>query len=175
METNIRLTVTDTEMDKRKQPPLNGKAYPYRELVGSLMYLATSTSPDLSFFVGQLSRYVQRPMQQHIDAAKRVVRYLIGTKTKGIVYTQPPQVSTKAVMSTLVVEGYFDSDWGNDPDHRKSTTGFVHCMAGGAISWPSRRQTIVAQSTAEAKYVAACESCMEGQGLRNILMDILPQ
>ncbi|GMF45058.1 unnamed protein product [Phytophthora fragariaefolia] len=73
---------------------------------------------------------------------------------------------------TLVIDGYCDSDWGNDPDTRKSVTGYVHCIAGGAISWASRRQSIVAQSTAEAEYVADCEACMEGQGLRNDLIEV---
>ena len=51
----------------------------------------------------------------------------------------------------------------------------MHCLAGEAISWASRRQIIVAQSTAEAEYVAACEACMEGQGLRDVLIEVLPE
>lgn len=171
METNMRLTVKDNEVDRRKEQPANGKKFPYRELVGSLMYLTTCTRPDLAFSVGQLSRYVQNPTQQHIGAAKRVLRYLVGTKTQGIVYTREKPTEKKP---ELIIDGYCDSDWGNDPDTRKSITGFVHCMAGGAVSWASRRQTIVAQSTAEAEYVAACEACMEGQGLRNILTQVFP-
>lgn len=139
----MRLTVNDIDTDQRKQMAANGKTFPYRELVGSLMYLTTCTTPDLAYVVGQLSRYVQNPTQQH--------------------------------MPELFVDGYCDSDWGNDPDTRKSITGFVHCMAGGAISWPSRRQSIVAQSPAEAEYVAACEACMDGQGLRNVLIEVFPQ
>ncbi|OWZ09604.1 Copia type Polyprotein [Phytophthora megakarya] len=136
------------------------------------MYLATCTRPDIAYVVGQLSRYVQSPTQQHIGAAKRVLRYLIGTKSLGIVYST--EVNAKPA-DTLVIDGFCDSDWGNDPDTRKSVTGFVHCMAGGAISWASKRQTIVAQSTAEAEYVAACEACMEGQGLRNVLIEVFSQ
>ncbi|POM59370.1 Integrase catalytic core protein [Phytophthora palmivora] len=169
METNMRLTVKDTDVGGRKEEPANGKKFPYRELVGSLMYLTTCTRPDLSFSVGQLSRYVQNPTQQHIGAAKRVLRYLVGTKTQGIVYTRNTPTEQKP---ELIIDGYCDSDWGNDPDTRKSITGFVHCMAGGAVSWASRRQTIVAQSTAEAEYVAVCEACMEGQGLRNMLIQV---
>ncbi|GMF18399.1 unnamed protein product [Phytophthora fragariaefolia] len=136
METILRLTVNDTDAEARKQVPHNGKVFPYRELVGSLMYLATCTRPDLAYAVGLT--------QQHIGAAKRLLRDLV------------------------------DSDWGNDPDARKSVTGYVHCMSGGAISWASRRQTIVVQSTAEAEYVAACEACMEGQGLRNVFTESSP-
>ncbi|GMF43837.1 unnamed protein product [Phytophthora fragariaefolia] len=150
METKLRLTMNDTDTASRKQVPRNGKVFPYRELVGSLMYLATCTRPDLAYAVGQLSRYVQSPTQQHISAAKRLLS------------------------GTLVLDGFCDSDWGNDPDTRKSVTGYVHCMTGGAISWASRRQPIVAPSTAEAEYVAACEACMEGQGLRNVLTEVFP-
>ena len=171
METNMRLTVEETDMDWRKKASANGKLFPYRELIGSLMYLTTCTRPDLAFAVGHLSRYVERPTQQHIGAAKRVLRYLIGTKHYGIVYSRN---KTAKQDRSLMIDGYCDSDWGNDPDSRKSITGFVHCLAGGAISWASRRQTIVEQSTAEAEYVSACEACMEGQGLRNVLIQVFP-
>ncbi|KAG3063695.1 hypothetical protein PI124_g22600 [Phytophthora idaei] len=169
METNLRLTVNDTDTATRKHEPANGKAFPYRELVGSLMYLSTCTRPDLAFAVEQLSRYVQCPTQQHIGAAKRVLRYLVGTKIQGIMYTRDAREHQS---STLLIDGFCDSDWGNDPDTRKSVTGYDHCLVGGAISWTSRRQSIVAQSTAEAEYVAACEACMEGPGLRNVLIEV---
>ncbi|OWZ04039.1 Copia type Polyprotein [Phytophthora megakarya] len=136
------------------------------------MYLPTCTCPDLAFAVGQLGRYVQKPTQQHIGAAKRVQRYLIGTKTQGIVYTKCKILEQKP---EPIIDGYCDSDWGNDLDTSKSITGFVHCMAGRAISWASRRQSIVAQSTADAEYVATCEACMESQELRNVLIQVLPE
>uniref|UniRef100_A0AAV1THA1 Reverse transcriptase Ty1/copia-type domain-containing protein n=1 Tax=Peronospora matthiolae TaxID=2874970 RepID=A0AAV1THA1_9STRA len=172
METNIRLAVNDTDTARAKRIPDNGKEFPYRELIGSLMYLATCTRPDLAYVVGQLSRYVQSPTQQHIGAAKRVLRYLVGSKTHGIVFHAN---NDGKLRSDLTVEGFCDTDWGNDPDTRKSITGYVHCLAGGAISWASRRQSIVAQSTAEAEYVAACEACMEGRGLIQVLIEIFPR
>ena len=84
----MRLTVEDTDTDWRKEVPANDKLFPYRELIGSIMYLTTCTRPDLAFSVGQLSRYVQSPTQQHIGAAKQVLvlRYFIDTKSQGIVY-----------------------------------------------------------------------------------------
>jgi hypothetical protein len=62
---------------------------------------------------------------------------------------------------TLLLRGHCDSDWGSDAATRKSTSGFVFTLAGGAIAWMSKRQSVVAQSTAEAEYVAACEASME--------------
>ncbi|KAG3002479.1 hypothetical protein PC128_g21495 [Phytophthora cactorum] len=73
------------------------------------------------------------------------------------------------------MEGYCDSDWANDAEIRKSTTGFVFELAGGAVSWMSRRQTIVPLSTAEAEYVAACEAAMEALAESNILQGIIPR
>ncbi|KAJ8544543.1 hypothetical protein ON010_g11723 [Phytophthora cinnamomi] len=137
--------------------------------VGAGTHLATCTRPNLAYAVGQLRRYVQSPTQQHIGAAERLLRYLVGTKAQGTVYLIDAAAQGP---DTLVIDRYGDSDWGNDPDTRKSVTDYVHYIAGGAISWSSRRQSIVAQSTAVAEYVAACETCMEGQGLRNDLIEV---
>lgn len=131
METTLRLTVNDMDTAQRKQAPVHGKMFPYRELIGSLMYLATCTRPDLAYVVGQLSRYVQNPTQQHIGAAKRVLRYIIGTKSLGIVYAYTTESQQE---NQLTIDGFCDSDWGNDADTRKSVTGYVHCIGGGAIS-----------------------------------------
>lgn len=71
--------------------------------------------------------------------------------------------------------GYCDSDWGSDPETRKSTIGFVFTFANGAIAWMSRRQPIIALSTAEAEYVAACEASMEAMAESHILTEIVPK
>ncbi|KAE9138475.1 hypothetical protein PF010_g950 [Phytophthora fragariae] len=145
-------------------------SFPYREAVGMLMYLATSTRPDLAFALSQLSRFVAKPSSKHVGALKRVLRYLAGTVNYGITYDRQSGES-----DTVVLEGYCDSDWANDPETRRSTTGFMFTLAGGAVSWMARRQSIVALSTAEAEYVAACEATMEAVAESNILQEILPQ
>ncbi|GMF61986.1 unnamed protein product [Phytophthora fragariaefolia] len=76
--------------------------------------------------------------------------------------------------TNITVDGYCDSDWGNRPDTRKSVTGYVMMVAGGPVAWAALRQSAVAQSTAEAEYVASCEACMEGKSLINILTEVLP-
>lgn len=145
-------------------------SFPYREAIGMLMYLATSTRPDLAFALSQLCRFVAKPSHKHVGALKRVLRYLAGTEKYGITYTRQTAES-----KSVVLEGYCDSNWGNGPETRKGTTGLVFTLAGGAVSWMSRRQTIVALSTAEAEYVAACEAAMEAVSESNLLQEILAQ
>jgi hypothetical protein len=161
METNARLVPLGEDDD-------SDTSFAYRQAIGMLMYLATGTRPDLAFAVGQLSRFVAKPSAKHVGAVKRVLRYLAGTMDFGITYNRAKEMPEK-----IILDGYCDSDWANDPSSRKSTTGLVFALAGGAVSWMSRRQTIVALSTAEAEYVAACEAAMEAKAESNILQEIL--
>ncbi|GMF32339.1 unnamed protein product [Phytophthora fragariaefolia] len=141
---------------------------PYREAVGALMYLATSTRPDLAFPVGYLSRFVQHPNMTHAGALKRVLRYLAATRYDGIGFKHQRSKAEQL----LRIDGFVDADWGNYPDTRKSVSGYVIRMAGGPVARAARRQSIVALSTAEAEYAAACEACQEGQAIKNILMEL---
>lgn len=161
MEVNMHL-VSKADIDK------NVLEFDYRGALGKLMYLATSTRPDIAFVVGQLSRFTGNPDTKHVGVLKRVFRYLVSTINYGINYLR-----TKLPCTCINLRGYCDSDWGGDLETRKSTTGFVFTIAGGAVSWMSRRQTMVALSTAEAEYVAACEAVMEAAGERNILQEML--
>ncbi|GAB9477602.1 hypothetical protein Gpo141_00014705, partial [Globisporangium polare] len=164
VEVTARFTSDDGDDEKPSAP-----AFAYREAVGSLMYLATCTRPDVAYALGQLSRFVAKPSNKHIGTAKRVLRYLVGTTNLGIRFKKRNKVAT-----TIELRGYSDSDWGNDPDTRKSITGYVFALADGAVSWMSKRQSIVALSTAEAEYVAACEATMEAKAAANILQEMIP-
>ncbi|KAG3188614.1 hypothetical protein PC128_g12117 [Phytophthora cactorum] len=162
MEVNVRLTSLE-------KPETADTSSPYRKAIGMLMYLATSTRPDMAFAVGQLSRFVGNPLMKHVGTLKRVLRYLAGTLDYSITYSRQREEKKE-----VVLEGFCDSDWANDPEQRKSTTGFVLMLAGGAIAWMSRRQSIIALSTTEAEYVAACEASMEAVAECNILQEMLP-
>eukprot|EP00644_Phytophthora_capsici_P007873 jgi/Phyca11/42751/gw1.63.39.1 len=83
------------------------------------MYLATSTRPDLAFAVGQLSRFVANPSMKHVGALKRVLRYVAGIVDYGICYSRQHADSDK-----IELDGFCVSGWANDPEQRKSTTGF---------------------------------------------------
>ena len=123
------------------------------ELIGSLQYLANTTRPDISQAVSLLARYRANPTTAHYKAGLRVVSYLLGTKEMGLVYEGTGQQT---------LEGYVDSDFAGDMDTRKSTTGFVFILNGGAISWGSKKQQSVATSTVEAEYIAASHAIKEG-------------
>jgi hypothetical protein len=102
---------------------------PYQVAIGSLMYAAITTRPDISFPVQQLSQYSSNPGQEHWEAAKRVIRYLKGTRNHCLVLggTGP-----------LLLTGYTDADWANDPDRRRSISGYLFSLGGGVISWSSK-------------------------------------
>ena len=114
----------------------------YRRLVGSLQWLQTMTRPDLGYYVSVLSRFLANPGQTHMDAAMHVLRYLQGTKLLGLRYTQDG--------GGLI--GFVDADWAACKDTRKSFGGYLFKLAGAAICWKSKRQNVVALSTAEAEY-----------------------
>lgn len=141
-----------------------GKVNPsdYRAIIGSLMFLAVSTRPDISYAVSALSRFNNKPHLIHFTAAKRVLRYIKGTITCGIRY----------VKTGNPIYGYVDADWGNDAGDRKSYTGYVFMMAGGPISWESKKQPTVALSSTESEYMAATQGAKEVVFIRNLLQEL---
>ena len=96
-------------------------------------------------YIGNLARYTSKPTKAHWTALKRVLRYLKGATHYGILYSRNK--------STICV-GYSDSDWAGDVNDRKSTSGYLFQVSGGAVTWKSNKQSCVALSTAEAEYVA---------------------
>lgn len=126
---------------------------PYREAIGSLMYLMIGSRPDLAFAVGKLSQFVEKPQTHHWVAVKRILRYIQGTSRFGILYGLNS--------AKLTLEGYCDSDWGGNRTDRKSTSGFVFKIANAAVSWASRKQSVVALSSTEAEYISMCEAAKE--------------
>jgi hypothetical protein len=142
--------------------PLDTGQHGYAQLIGSLMYLSVCTRPDIAQAVGALARHMSAPTVAHWKAAKGVLRYIAGTATYGI----------KFGGTSLSLEAYCDADYAGDVDTRRSTTGYVFTMSGGAISWSSRLQPTVAASTTEAEYMAAAYAIKEGLWLRTLLNDL---
>lgn len=158
METGTRLSITMSPTDEEERKSMDKK--PYQMIVGSLMYAAVTTRPDISFAVQQLSQYSSNPGHQHWDAAKRVLRYLKGTQNHCLVLGGG---------KTIELTGYTDADWANDPDRRRSISGYLFGLGSGMISWSSRKQQTVAASSCEAEYMAASHCTKEALWLRNLL------
>ena len=156
-------TSTPVDVNSKLQPakdtdePLNQTKY--QSAVGSLMYLAVSTRPDISYAVNNLARFNLNPQKEHWTALKRVLRYLNGTINHGLLYKQGGP-------ERLV--GYSDADWAGDLSDRKSTSGYIFMFNGGPVSWSSKKQKCVALSTAEAEYVALSAAVQECIWLRQL-------
>jgi hypothetical protein len=138
----------------------------YMSMVGSLLYAAMVTRPDIAFAVQRLGRHLQAAGDEHYVAAKRVMRYLRATRTIGIKYTS----SSGAPYVKPVC--FCDADYGEDRDTRRSTTAYVFMLAGGAVSWGSRLQPTVALSSTEAEYMATCAAVQEVTYMRQLFTDL---
>lgn len=149
------------KLSREGSDKLDTALFGYGELIGSLLYLSVCTRPDITFAVGALARYMSDPREMHWEAAKGVLRYLCGTAKHGLVF---------GGKSALV--GWCDADYAGDVDTRRSTTGYVFVLNGGAISWASKLQPTVAVSTAEAEYMAAAAAVKEALWLRKLLADL---
>jgi DNA-dependent RNA polymerase auxiliary subunit epsilon len=138
----------------------------YREIVGSLVYIMTSTRPDLCYSVTKLSQYLSAPTVVHLNTAKHVLRYLKGTADKGLVFRKSDE--------RVSLIGYCDADWGSSEDRRSITGyGFKLNKNGPLISWKSRKQPTVALSTCEAEYMSLSSAIQEAKFLSQLLNDFL--
>ena len=134
---------------------------PYRQAIGSLMYAAVATRPDIAFAVSTLSQFLENPGEAHWDAVKRVFRYLAGTRGHVLTYGG----------ERMELIGYTDAD-GSSQDHRRAISGHAFFIDAGAISWSSRKQELVALSTTEAEYIAATHATKEGIWLRRFIGEL---
>jgi hypothetical protein len=134
----------------------------YSQIIGSLMYLASVTRPDISFAVRKLSRFMSNPGIDYWHTLERVIRYLCGTVSYGIHY----------LGHSAVLEGYSDTNWISNVDDVKATSGYVFTFGGGAISWISYRQTILMRSTMEAELTALDTATVESKWLCELLKDL---
>jgi hypothetical protein len=141
--------------------------YPYRELIGCLMYLTTVSRPDIANVVRILSKFTNDYQAIHVKAAQRVLRYLAGTKELGLKF--------KINSGDMILKGYSDSSYADNIENARSTTGFALILNGSAIVWKSRCQHTVARSTCEAEYMAMSDAVNEIQYVRQLLEMMSPQ
>ena len=137
------------------------KNVPYQSAVGAIMYAMLGTRPDITFSVTAISQFSSNPGKPHWVAVKRVLRYLHGTMNYKLVYGG---IDGYKIPPSPI--GYCDADWGSNVDDRRSVTGYVFIVAGGAISWQAKKQPTVALSSVEAEYMAATQATKEAIWLR---------
>ena len=146
-------------------------AWNYRSVVGSLSYLQAMVRPDLTMAVQQCARFCNNPQQQHATAVKRICRYLLKTKDRGLIM-RPDK--------TRGLECYVDADWAgswqhrscHDPTSARSRTGYVIMYAGCPIVWALKMHTLVALSTTEAEYIALSSALREVIGIMHLMREI---
>jgi len=136
------------------------KGIPYASAVGSIMYAMMCTRPDVSFALSMTSRYQANPGDGHWIAVKNILKYLRRTKDWFLVYGGDSELS---------VRGYTDASFQTDRDDSKSQSGYVFVLNGGAVCWRSSKQSVTADSTTEAEYIAASEAAKEAIWIRQFM------
>ena len=156
-------TLANEHLVKVDSPEVDTQAY--QHAVGALMYLMLGTRPDLAYTVAALGRHSTCPGIEHQHALDRAFRYIRATSDRKLVYQRDNPNGT-------TLKGFVDADWASDVNDRKSTSGFIFMLAGGAISWGSKKQSAVALSSTEAEYIAAAHAAKEVVWLRRLLLEL---
>lgn len=134
----------------------------YRSIAGALQYL-TLTRPDIQYAVHQLCLYMHDPRLPHLNALKRVLRYLKGTLDHGLQLHKS---------TSMTLTSYTDADWAGCPDTRRSTSGYCIFLGDNLLSWSSKRQPTVSRSSAEAEYKGVANVVAETCYIRNLLLEL---
>ncbi|XP_037806567.1 secreted RxLR effector protein 161-like [Lucilia sericata] len=137
----------------------------YQSLLGSLLYIAVNTRPDICASVAILARKTCNPNQEDWNELKRVAKYLKGTRNLYL------NLSENGSGSNLLV-GYADANWAECRIDRKSNSGYIFLLNNSAVSWACKKQTTVSLSTTEAEFIALSEAAKEAVWIRNILNDL---
>ena len=150
------------------QQPIELKLY--QEKVGTLLYAAISTRPDIAFAVNKLAQHMTAPTVADGKASDRVFRYLAGTKSLGLFFGRNQSESPSD--GNMLVTAYADADWGSDHTDRKSVTGWIAMLNGDPVSWASKKQKVVSQSSCESELYAEAAAINEIKWLRGLLDEL---
>ena len=148
---NVHLFPTKDENDIHNQKE-------YANIIGSLRYAIDCTRPDIADAVGVLAKFTSKPNFEHWNAMTQLMGYLKRTVHYGLLYQRYP----------AVFEGYSDVSWNTLLGDSLSTTSYVFTIGGGAISWKSKKQQIIAKSTMEAELIALSSASEEAGWLRDL-------
>ncbi|XP_061438729.1 uncharacterized protein LOC133363342 [Rhineura floridana] len=147
--------------DNETKEPLQDNSQ-YRTATGKLLYTSTVTRLGIAAVVGKLCRKVNAQTKKDWTAVKRIGRYLKGTADLKLML--PANSNSRLV-------DYMDANWSECREDRKSTSGNLFYYGGGVISWTSKKQSVVALSSIEAKYISAAQACQEATWLYRLLLD----
>jgi hypothetical protein len=164
VDTPSRVREGDRESSRADQP-IDVKLY--QEKVGTLLYAAISTRPDIAYSVNKLAQSMLAPTTANGKACDRVFRYLAGTKSLGLQFGRRDSSSPDTSVSA-----YADADWGSDPADRKSITGWIAMLSGDPVSWASKKQKVVSQSSCEAELYAEAAAINEIKWLHGLLKEL---
>jgi hypothetical protein len=142
------------------QAPTNKERY--QRLVGKLIYLS-HMRPDIAYAVSVVSQFMHNPSEEHMDAVIRILRYLKSSPGKGLMLSKNDH---------LRVEGYTDADWAGNISDRKSTSGYFMFVGGNLVTWRSKKQNVVALSSAEAEFRGMAKGLCELLWLKQLLTEI---
>jgi len=135
----------------------------YQRLVGRLMYLA-HTRPDLAYVLSIISQFMHNPCEQHMNVVMHILRYLKSAPRKGILFTKNGNHE--------VIDVYTDADWARALDDRRSTPGYLSFVGGNLVIWRSKKQNVVARSSAEAEFRGMALGLCEALWLKHLLEDL---
>ncbi|KFY67852.1 hypothetical protein V497_00175, partial [Pseudogymnoascus sp. VKM F-4516 (FW-969)] len=158
IKANIKL-----EPNKEQATPKEIKWF--QMAIGSLLYLAMATRPDITYATILLARFASNPSIEHVNAINNIFKYLSKTKDLGIIYTREGD-------NTDYLSGYCDADYAGDLATAKSTNGYIFYLAKGPIMWKSKLQSIIAQSTTEAEYIAINIASKEAVYIKSLLEEL---
>ncbi|KAL4034954.1 hypothetical protein IC575_003628 [Cucumis melo] len=133
----------------------------YKSIIGSLLYL-TASRPDIAYAIGICARYQADPRITHLEAVKRILKYVHGTSDFGMMYSYD---------TTPTIVGYCDADWAGPADDPKTTSKGCFFLENNLISWLSKKKNCVSLSTAEAEYIAAGSGCTQLIWMKNMLLE----
>ncbi|KAG7547174.1 Zinc finger CCHC-type [Arabidopsis suecica] len=133
----------------------------YRAMIGSLLYL-TASRPDLCYSVGLCARYQACPRVSHLNAVKRIIKYVKGTVEYGLFYTKHTNHN---------LAGFCDADWSGCLDGRRSTSGGCFFLGNNLIAWHSKKQNCVSISSTQAEYIAMGSCCTQLLWMKQMLAD----
>ena len=163
--------ITSKLMHKHADGPEMTPDFHYCSVIGKLNFLEKSTRPDISVSVHQCARFTEHPKQCHAEAVKRIGRYLLGTRDKGLIINPRNPWHFECWVDADYAGNWHYNDAHVDPMTSKSQSGWIDRFAGAPITWASKMQTITALSTTEAEYIALSTSLREVIALMGILKE----